>query len=823
MNQLTCDINQFILTAYYIRPMNNKNPVQNIQMKIKFIVYIFSTLAFLCLTGCSSPEQKLASYIEDGFEALDKNEPDRALADFRNALEIDSKSNRALWGLILTFEQQGNLRKVFDLTRQLVEQEPSNVEAHFKLANLYLMSDMTGYLDDQLNILEKLTKNNPDLIALKAEKALKSAEPEEARKLAEAVLRLDANHMSALMTLAKIYGRNGEIDQALVFIDKALVKHANQNSLYLAKISLLQDGLKFDKIPAVYEKLIQLNPTVFQYKKELALFLVQQKQYLQAEKLLKEILKAHPNNIESQVGLAKLTLATKDKAQAKKLFQQFAEANPDSMPLKFAHYAFYKEIGEFDQAKALIMKMIAEAKNVDDKLKAIAFYADDLLELGKRPEAVKLVDEVINKDPKNRDGLMVKAKLAMFDQKFNSAIGIYRNILADFPNDLAALIALGKAYEQSGTVELANEAYLQAYQHNRTVTEISEGYLDFLLKNQLNERAQQLVQEWVSASPNNPYYQKKLAALQITSGAYENAEKIATKLISVPVLSALGYQLQGEILSAKGQYALAIDAFLKAYHLDKENVIFLGNVIDAYLKAGSPERAVSFLQSVTSDQPNFYQAQLLLAKLTENTDPVSAENIYAQLTKKTPQRSEAYVNWSNLLAKGGNAAQAKSIIDQCLSINKENYECQYALADRYAESKQFEKAIAIYQKQVELHPSDILMRNNLASMLLDHGNDADTVAHAFYLAQTFANTEQPMFKDTYGWAAFKMGKLNEAISALQYAVHKAPEQGLFHYHLAQVYWANKQEKQAREEISKAAKLHNASSEYTLEDLKFTAQ
>lgn len=787
-------------------------------MKIKLLISTVSTLLFLILSGCSSPEQKLASYIEDGFEALKKNEPEQALGNFRNALEIDAKSNQALWGLILTFEQQGNLRKVFDLTRQLVEQDPSNVEAHFKLANLYLMSDMTGYLDDQLSILEKLTKNNPDLIALRAEKALKSAEPEEAKKLAELALQLDAHHMSALMTLAKIHGRDGDIDKALVYIDKALVKHADQNSLYLAKISLLKDGFKLDKIPGVYEKLIELNPMVFQFKKDLALFLVQQKEYLRAEKLLKEILKAHPDNIESQVGLAKLTLATKDKAQAKKLFQQFAEANPDSMPLKFARYNFYKEIGEFDQAKKLIMKMIEDAKNVDDKLKATAFYADDLLTLGQRPEAVKLVDEVINKDPKNRDGLMVKAKLAMFDQKFISAIGIYRNILADFPNDLAALIALGKAYEYSGTIELANESYFQAYQANLGLSEVREGYISFLLKNHLNERAEQLVQEWVNASPNNPYYRMKLALLKINNNKFDEADNIANRMIAHPKLSALGYELQGEVLNAKGNLEAAKISFLNAFNLEKENTILMSKVVDAYLKDGKENQAIAFLNGIDEKRSNFYEAQLILAKLKEKNSPDDSASIYLQLIKTAPKRAEAYINLSNSLAGRGMTDQAKTLIETCISQINQNYDCRFTLAQRFVEQKLLDKAIGIYQQEFERNPSDMLMRNNLASMLIEHAKTPQTKQYAFYLSQMFANADEPMLNDTYGWAAYHSGNITEAVRALEYATKKAPNQGLFFFHLALAYQANNQSQLAKKAKVKAITLHADSRTYSLDAL-----
>jgi tetratricopeptide (TPR) repeat protein len=624
--------------------------------------------------------------------------------------------------------------------------------------------------------------------------------------------------MSGLMILAKVDGRNGHLEQALGYIERAIVKHPKQSSLYLAKISLLRDGLMTEKIASVYEKLISLNPKNFLYKKELALFLVQQQQYAEAEKLLKDFLKTDPKNIESQLGLVKLTLATKGKDEATKLINDFVTASPESMPLKFAHYDFLKQVGEFEQAKSLIEKLISEAQEIDDKLKAMSFYADDLLELGFRPRATKLVDEVINKDAKNREGLMVKAKFAMLDQKFNSAIGIYRNILADFPNDTAALIALGKAYEYSGTIELANETYFLAYQMNRNVDEIREGYVDFLIKYKLNERAEQLVQEWVSASPNNPYFLKRLALLKTNNGKFEEAEKIVNRMIESPRMSAFGYQLQGDIFNISGQLESATDSYLKAFNLEKQNAIFMGNVVDAYLKNQKQAQAIALLESIDINASYYYEAQLILAKLYEKTAPGNTEKIYSELIKMSPQRPDAYVNWSNMLSQKGMKNEAVSIIEKCIGINKENYECQFAMADRYLEQKRYDEVISIYKNLVALHPSDLVMRNNLASLLIDHAKNKDEKEHAFYLAQTFANTEEPILKDTYGWAAFKVGRMNEAIKALEFATRKAPAEGLFHYHLAKVYQANNQDKKAKESSLMARKWHSTTSEYALSDL-----
>jgi cellulose synthase operon protein C len=121
-------------------------------------------------------------------------------------------------------------------------------------------------------------------------------------------------------------------------------------------------------------------------------------------------------------------------------------------------------------------------------------------------------------------------------------------------------------------------------------------------------------------------------------------------------------------------------------------------------------------------------------------------------------------------------------------------------------SGRFEDAIAIYEQLLKEQPNSEVLANNLASLLSDHRTDKASLSRAYELAQRFRRSEVPQFKDTLGWASFKVGKLDEAARLLKDASEKMPEMPVFRYHLGMTHLAMNRKDAARQELEKALSL-----------------
>jgi tetratricopeptide (TPR) repeat protein len=74
------------------------------------------------------------------------------------------------------------------------------------------------------------------------------------------------------------------------------------------------------------------------------------------------------------------------------------------------------------------------------------------------------------------------------------------------------------------------------------------------------------------------------------------------------------------------------------------------------------------------------------------------------------------------------------------------------------------------------------------------------------LAKRFQRSDIPQFKDTLGWATYRIGKPGDAAQLLEDATKRLPDLPVFRYHLGMSYLAMKKPEAARKELEKALTL-----------------
>ena len=77
------------------------------------------------------------------------------------------------------------------------------------------------------------------------------------------------------------------------------------------------------------------------------------------------------------------------------------------------------------------------------------------------------------------------------------------------------------------------------------------------------------------------------------------------------------------------------------------------------------------------------------------------------------------------------------------------------------------------------------------------------MAEAGSLAALLKNSDVPQFKDTLGWVDYLQGDYSAAVSLLEAAATKLPNNALIQYHLGMSYLAAGQDANASERFKKA--------------------
>jgi tetratricopeptide (TPR) repeat protein len=112
----------------------------------------------------------------------------------------------------------------------------------------------------------------------------------------------------------------------------------------------------------------------------------------------------------------------------------------------------------------------------------------------------------------------------------------------------------------------------------------------------------------------------------------------------------------------------------------------------------------------------------------------------------------------------------------------------------------FEGAIAVYEALYAEDGEDLVIANNLASLLSAHREDAESLERAAAVARRLRGIEVPAFQDTWGWIESRRGNPEAALPPLEAAARGLPEDPLVRYHLGMTYLALGRAAAARTEL-----------------------
>ena len=117
-----------------------------------------------------------------------------------------------------------------------------------------------------------------------------------------------------------------------------------------------------------------------------------------------------------------------------------------------------------------------------------------------------------------------------------------------------------------------------------------------------------------------------------------------------------------------------------------------------------------------------------------------------------------------------------------------------------------EGAIAVYEAMYAEDSGNIVIANNLASLITTHHDDPESLARATAIVRRLKGTEVPAFQDTYGWIAHRNGNHDEALTYLEPAAAGLPNDAVAQFHLGMTYLALGRTEDARRQLTRTLEL-----------------
>ena len=770
---------------------------------------ILTALVMLfCIASCSSPEEKAEKYYEKGMALLEKD-PEKAKLEFQNALQIKKNMTKAMYGIALVAEQKGDWKATFGLMNKVLQQDPKHVDALVKTGQLLLAGGKLDVALERSNKALALDKNNVPAHNLHAAVLLKLNDAKGAIEYANLALAKDPGNQDAYVVLASERLVAKDETKAIEYLDKALAKNDKNLSIHLLKIKALENLSRTKEVEQNLQKVIKLFPDSAYARKIYAQFLLKFERKDEAEQQLRAIALFAPKDIQPKLDIVKFLIATKGADTGRKELEGFVKKEPENYELAFALVDLYRAQKNPAAEDKLLNQISEKAGDTTNGFKARGLIAYKLILAGKKVEASKLLNTILEADKSNQQALTLRANLALEAKNYDAAIADLRAVIGDSPDYSKASLMLATAHEASGSPELAEEYYLKAFESSKFTPEFGMPYVDFLMRRKQPERAEKALRDMSEANPNDARVMRALAQFKISRGDFVGAQELADKAKNLGVSSAVTDQILGAISLSKNDIEGTISAFKRAYESNPNDSESLIVVIKSYVQAGKSKEALVFINEVLTANPKNMVAKIIQGQLyTLTGDNQQASQAFNEIILAQPNNPAGYQQLAQLQLNTNQTAEAETTIKNGLVASPKDFALKLSQAGIFESTKRFNEAIKVYEEMLLVRPDSDILVNNLASLLTDHRTDKASLNRAFELAKISKDSQIPQFLDTYAWASYKTGNFEEAEKALKAAIAKSPEVAIFHYHLAKVYLAKNDHAQAKQALQEVIKYSN---------------
>jgi tetratricopeptide (TPR) repeat protein len=261
------------------------------------------------------------------------------------------------------------------------------------------------------------------------------------------------------------------------------------------------------------------------------------------------------NNPEYWYNLGMEAIRAEDWYGAAELFIECVRLNPAHAEGTASLAECYYSLGEFDEALLWVRK----ARTLARASQSLAnLEASVLVALGRLDEASKIIAEVLNKEPYNKEALFVQAELDIARGLAGDAVTRFRNASRRFPDDRRLLVSLALTLGSLNDAEAAN-FYIE-----RALLEHPDDYRVYYYASYLAARSNRIndainyAEEALYYRPNFLSAQSLLASLRYRAGQFEDSSRLADALIAQDRDDELAWYLKGISLVRLGKADEAI-------------------------------------------------------------------------------------------------------------------------------------------------------------------------------------------------------------------------------------------------------------------------
>jgi tetratricopeptide (TPR) repeat protein len=761
----------------------------------------------LVVAGCGGAETRKAKHLARGQEFLAAGNFEKARVEFRNALQIAPGDSVARYENGVADERLGNPREAAQFYQGAIDADADNVPARTALGRLYLFG---GAPERAMETIKPSIDKHPadaGLLTVRAAARVQLKDADGALQDAQQAVQLAPDNEDAVAVLAGIYKSREQPEKARDILENAIKANPKTADLRLALAQLYSSLGQEPQVEALLIDLIRLNPADQAHRLRLAQYYAHLSHVDEAERVLRDAMKALPNDRELKIATVNFLAARRGRDAAAKELGDMIAADPKDQELKLVQAQFYEQGRQFAQAQAVYQQMISDggwsqpAITARDRLAALKVATKDVA------GAEALLTEVLTKNPRDNDALVLRGNLALVQKDPKRAIADLRMVLRDQPNAVGVMRALARAHLANGEPALAEETMRRAVDANPKDPTARLDLAQLLAELGKSEQARPVIDELVKQQPNDTAALDVQFKIALAMKDFAAAKFAADALVALQPKAAIGHYYQGMAVESDKRLDDALKFYATALDVQPDGIEPLQAEARVLLKLNRTPEALKRIDAAIIKFPESPAAANLKGELLLSTGhPVDAQAAFKTAIERQPKWWTPYRGLARAQAAEHDSDAEVATLKTGIGKVERPTALQVELASVFEQGGKPEDAMQLYSAVLATDPHSDVAANNLAMLLITYKRDKVSLDRAVDLARRFSGSSNPDFLDTYGWVLYKRGDSAAAVQALQTVLAKTPDSAVSLYHLGMAQVSAGQGEAARDSLSRSLKL-----------------
>jgi tetratricopeptide (TPR) repeat protein len=719
--------------------------------------------AVVSLAGCTNPEKAKAEHVAKGDAYLKDSKFQEASLEYRNAIQIDDKLAAAHWGLARAFEGLARFPEMIQELQKTVELDANNLEARVKLGNYYIAA----------------SKGKPEVISM-------------AEKMAQEILAKDANNIEGHILLGSVLFAQNQKDKAFEQLDIAIKLDPKRIESYLSLARFYIVTGDPGKAEELFKQAIAINPNGALGHTEYGKYLAQQGHLPEAEAELKKAVEVAPTDRTAQFVLASFYLVNKQLDKAEQAYKALAALDPDKPESQGMLADFYSSIGRNDESVRIYQQTLTKSP---DYLQGRYRLGEILLMKGDLPGASGQIEEILKKDPSDRQALLLRARVKSVGNQpegLKAALEDLKKVLEQEPTSRAGLYFMAQTNFNLGLMDQA-----RAF-----AGDLEKNYPDYL--------PAKLMKLQVALGSGDPRAASSLAGELLdrigkATPDRDNSPQLLAEIRQKTLLARGTAQMQlGNAPAAKADFEAARDAS------PNDPTAYNNLAIVALSQKKKDEALANWENALKLDGVNFTALSGMVGMYAADQEFDKGHGRIDQAISTSPNNASLHFLKAQIYGYQHNAQGAEAELRKTLELDP-NYVAAYsALGALFINSHQEERAIGEYQKIIQIR-QDSPAPYTMIGMLEDARKNYDAAADNYKKALAL-DPNAAIAANNLAWlyAVTGKGNLDEAVKLAQGVVQKNPNVAGFVDTLGWVYYKKNLFAAASEQLQKAVSIDEAS-------------